>query len=266
MFMKETLRQAGADEKMGRLAVYTAIFGKADDLHEPTFVPANCDFICFTDQPFRSKTWMIRKVEPPIQGDGTRSNRYYKILAHKVLPEYETSVYIDGNVLVRGDISELASRYLSDADLAVFDHAAWKALPIRSLKEELGSLLENERRGKHQEDANLMERQVAAYAGDGYPDDRGLSWNMMLIRRHHAPDVVRTMEAWWAELLKWSKRDQLSFNYVAWKTGLSFSYIPLDGSDNPYTKRLNHHLDPRRKARAYWIGAMQRVRRLFGSM
>jgi hypothetical protein len=151
-------------------------------------------------------------------------------------------------------------------NMAVFDHAKWRAVPLGSLKEEMEQLYKMERQGKHQEDEALMRRQAEAYFADGFPDSGGLSWNFVLLRNHREPDVVKAMEAWWKEVLKWSKRDQISFNYIAWKTGLRFGYMPLDGSNNPYTRRLNHHLSVAQKLHSYILGASKRFHRLLRNL
>jgi hypothetical protein len=240
-----------------KTVVYTAIFGKKDSLHEPTFIPEGCDFICFTDQDFESQTWHIVKVTPPL-ADPTRSARKYKILPHVYLQAYDRSIWIDGNVLVEGDVAALADVALSKTNIALGDVSKSKTMPASSLKEELGRLLAMEKAGKHQDDAALMEQQYKNYIADGYPDTSGLAWTMIVMRNHLAADVSLAMERWWQELEKWSKRDQMSFNYVAWKTGLQFSYLPFDPADNPYFKRLSHYLPPRRKLYAYWIGLLKR--------
>lgn len=248
----------------GKRLVYTAIFGRKDVLRAPRFVLPGWDFICFTDQDISSSIWQIRKVVPPFP-DPTRSARMYKILAHRFLTEYEISIWMDGNVQIKGDVTELVEKYLGDANVAVFDHAAWQALSLSSLKEELERLLEMERIGKHQDNADLMQRQFNAYLRDGFPDASGLAWTLVLLRRHNESDVVAAMERWWSELLHWSKRDQMSFNYVAWKTGLRFNYIPLDGADNSYTKRLNHYLSLTQQLRSYVMGAAKRIAHLLGT-
>jgi hypothetical protein len=45
------------------------------------------------------------------------------------------------------------------------------------------------------------------------------------------------MEDWWTEIKYNSKRDQLSFNYCAWKNGLKFNYMDGDSRDNEYFYR-----------------------------
>ena len=96
---------------MNNIVVYTAIFGGKDDLIDPEFIPENCDFVCFTDKDFKSDIWDVRKIES-IFDDPVRNARMYKVLPHKYLSEYEYSVWIDGNMMVRGDVNKLIKKYL----------------------------------------------------------------------------------------------------------------------------------------------------------
>ncbi len=57
---------------------------------------------------------------------------------------------------------------------------------------------------------------------------------MELVWRHNEPDVAGVMENWWSEIEQGSRRDQLSFNYVAWKNGLQFKIIEEDSRDNQF--------------------------------
>lgn len=247
-----------------RIAVYTAIFGKKDDLHDPKVVPPNCDFICFTDQPLCSRVWRVQNVAPPVPGDPTRSARKYKILAHEFLPEYDTSVWVDGNVLVRGDVNELVAKYLREANMAVWDHAQSRDFPLRSVAEGKALLVQMAKDGKPQDDPTVISRQYEAYEKEGFPDDGGLLWSLVLLRRHNAPDVREAMRAWWNEVERWSKRDQMSFNYVAWKHRLKFAYMTGDPATNAYFKRLNHYLPWNRKLNSYRIGVVKRLRSFIG--
>jgi hypothetical protein len=42
------------------------------------------------------------------------------------------------------------------------------------------------------------------------------------------PEVINLMERWWYFIKNYSKRDQLSFNFVAWEQGFKFEYLPGD--------------------------------------
>jgi hypothetical protein len=247
-----------------KIVVYTAIFGRKDLLIEPRVAPPGMDFVCFTDQDFNSRTWKIRKIPPPVSGDMTRSARRVKILAHEYLPEYSISMWVDGNIALLKDPRELIEKYLTKADIAVVDHSKSKEMPMHTLAEHVERLLWMERIGKHQDDADVIRKQFEHYQGVGYPDDQGLSWTLVLLRRHNLSHISHAMDMWWSELSQWSKRDQMSFNWVMWSSGVRFSYMDLDGSDNKYFKRLNHYLSPQKRILSYALGAMKRFRRFVG--
>ena len=91
---------------MNKIVIYTAIFGGKDKLLEPEFVPEGCDFVCFTDTTnLKSSIWQIRQ-EKASSDDPVRSAKLFKILPHRFLGEYEYSVWVDGNILVRDRIRE----------------------------------------------------------------------------------------------------------------------------------------------------------------
>jgi hypothetical protein len=209
--------------------IYTAIFGGKDDLHEPLFIPKGFDFVCFTDNKnLVSKHWDVRIVEP-IFSDPVRNARYHKILAHKVLPEYDQSVWIDGNMIVQGDCNKLVNQYLTKASFATYDHSKQKRRFLKlfwiidkkfardCIYNELQDLVSKTEAGVYMDDIETMERQIARYREEGYPAHNGLAVTMVMLRNHHDSEVIRLMEAWWKEISEGSRRDQLSLNYVAWK-------------------------------------------------
>jgi hypothetical protein len=70
----------------------------------------------------------------------------------------------------------------------------------------------------------------------------GLITGMIILRRHNEPDSIQTMEDWWTEISYRSKRDQLSFNYCAWKNNLNLNYIPGDSRNNEYFINVGKHV------------------------
>ncbi|MCK4539875.1 DUF616 domain-containing protein [Candidatus Parcubacteria bacterium] len=245
--------------KYKKIIIYTAIFGGKDNLIEPKVVPENCDFICFTDLNINSKTWKVVKVEPSVKGDFVRSARKYKILAHRYLSEYKYSIWVDGNLLIRGDVVELINKYLKDANIAVFDHANYKSnLGYNKLQnflnifrrkyelvrycayEEAKKLIEMNKNGIYKDDSNVIKSQMDRYRVEKYPKNNSVIQSSVLVRRHNSSDVIKTMEDWWKEIKEYSRRDQLSFNYVAWKNKLNFVYMKGDPRKNRYVFRLPH--------------------------
>jgi len=63
----------------------------------------------------------------------------------------------------------------------------------------------------------------------------------VIIRKHNESDCIKAMEDWWSEIKYHSKRDQLSFNYVAWKNDFKFNYLDGDIRDNQYFNFIQHN-------------------------
>ena len=84
--------------------------------------------------------------------------------------------------------------------------------------------------------SRIIEKQIKKYHNEGYPSNNGLINGGVILRKHNENDCIKVMENWWEEIKYNSKRDQLSFNYVAWKNNFNFNY--LEGHD-----RTNHYFN-----------------------
>jgi hypothetical protein len=222
--------------------VYTCLFGKYERLNEQTIAKkSDIPFVCFTDQTYlASKTWSIRNVR--LLGiDSTRESRRLKILPHIFLPEFDESLYIDNSVILKMAPNAIFETYLqSDApNFVCFRH------PERDcIYEEAEEIIRR--------DIDLevkVREQMDHYRAHGYPAHAGLIASTFILRRHQEIDVKATCELWFSHVLRYSKRDQLSFNYNAWRTGLAFTALNLDLESNDIfdwpekTDRLPHDFD-----------------------
>lgn len=215
-----------------KLVIYTAIFGNKDELCEPSLTLPGIDLICFTDNLYlKSETWKVI-YKNPTNKDPVRSAKVYKILPHRYLSNYKISIWVDGNFLIRGNVSKLIKKYLSTANIAVFDHNKNRWDPRNCIYKEAEALLKLAGKGKHKDDTQIILTQVKQYRKIGYPRSNGLISSAIILRKHHEPDVIQTMEDWWKEIEKYSRRDQLSFNYVAWKNKLKYNVIKVDSRKN----------------------------------
>ena len=82
------------------------------------------------------------------------------------------------------------------------------------------------------------------YKYAGYPPHNGLAETGCVVRVPAA--CVAFGEEWWAAIDRFSHRDQLSFDFAAWRTGLT--YARLDGSarHSPYFEFHPHRKRPKR--------------------
>ena len=87
---------------------------------------------------------------------------------------------------------------------------------------------------------------LGAVTIDGYPANAGLSECCVLLRRH--TDAIKDFnEAWWEEIRRGSRRDQLSFDYVARRCGLKYRYFPGSVEQPNSLFRRDHHQDQYRR-------------------
>lgn len=223
---------------MSRGVVYTSVFGKYDDIFKQK-LPSGWDWKYFSE-----------KNSLPIYTSNNRNAKRFKILPHRYLNEYEYSIYIDGNFSVNGHIDELIEKYLSDSNVALFNHKQTNLDSRDCIYEEASMILQlgekNVRltpdRGmlNWKDNPNIVQNQMKKYSDDGYPKNNGLIFGGIILRRHNEQDCIDTMEDWWTEIKHNSRRDQLSFNYVAWKQNLKFNYINGDIRNNEFFSITKH--------------------------
>tara|TARA_E500000331_G_C17248677_1_gene710165 strand:+ start:730 stop:1428 length:699 start_codon:yes stop_codon:yes gene_type:complete len=215
--------------------VYTSIFGGYDDVDkfQTQNIPQAWDLKCFSENNSLS-----------LYSDNTRNAKRFKVLPHRYLEDYEYSIFIDGNMTIVGNIDELIEKYLNDSNVAFFSHSN-NLLDSRNCPyDEANFILEagvrnynlNPSRGvlTYKDNPNIIEKQMQKYESKGFPKNNGLITGMVILRRHNEVDCIQAMEDWWTEIKYNSKRDQLSFNYVAWKNNLKFNYIDGDSRNNKY--------------------------------
>ena len=223
------------------LVIYTAIFGGYDGLL-PQKKFDGVDYICFTDSPIKSRTWKIVSCEKTEENLAMNA-RKHKILAHRYLSDYDASIYMDGNFLVKKNPSDFVSDVISKSPMAVYNHGFENMPDSRNcIYKELSYILSSKKVANWtQEDIRVMKDQVKRYKKEGYPENNGLIASGVLIRNHHHKDVVALMEAWWEELENGCVRDQLSFNYVTWKNNFQPRYLHENIRDNDYFHMIGKH-------------------------
>lgn len=225
-----------------KIVVYTALFGNYSGLIEQPKIEG-VDFICYTDQDLKSKSWKIVKVPQPVPGDNTRSNRFYKILPHKHLNGYEHSVYLDANYLVVRDFSKMVVEKLATYKMLAFDHNKTHLDPRDCIYDEHKELVKMATEYNVVRDSlDAMQSQIDFLKSENYPSNNGLIFAAVLIRNHFDKEVIDLMELWWGFVNNKSKRDQLSFNYCTWKLKFDkINYFTYDlRTGNPWFYWFDH--------------------------
>ena len=217
--IREREKQMKKDPKV---VVYTCITGGYDNILEPTVVTPGVDYICFTDNPnMKTKTWKLVPIPNELLSySKVKQQRGVKILAHRYLSGYDISIWVDGAVIVRGNIKEyLGTLDLKNYSVFIPEHPARKCI----YKEKDACVKIKKIKG---DEIALADRQMKRYKDEKFPENFGLVQTNVMIRRHNDQYSKDLMEKWWSELKDYSHRDQLSFNYALWKQGSKkFKYL-----------------------------------------
>ena len=194
--------------------IYTCIVGGYDELWQPEAVDGSYDYICFSNDFRESRigVWEIRPI-PFSSKDSTRLSRYVKILPHRVLEEYDVSVWMDAGIQV---ITGEFYRYLEDAVasrslIAQVPHRHWDCV-----YEDMKAVLEQDRVSFWP-----TYRQYRHLRRDGHPAHYGMYENNLIFRFHNDPLVTVISEEWWREYMAYSKRDQFSLVNIYRKRGFA---------------------------------------------
>lgn len=215
--------------------VYTCISGKYDSLLDPKYVSDGFDYICFTDnEGFKSDIWEIRPLPKETEElTQVKKQRYVKINPHKLLGEYEMSIWVDGNITIKSDLNEFINEEIED-DISVYvpQH------PQRNcIYDEAKAVL-----GIKKDVKENVIPQIERYKKEGFPQNYGMLQSGILFRKHNNKDCIRLMEDWFNELKNNSHRDQLSFNYVCWKNkDVKVKYIDKSIFDSKWFKWNKYH-------------------------
>jgi glycosyltransferase involved in cell wall biosynthesis len=207
----------------GRLVVYTCMFGYSEHFNDFAYHPDGVDFVCFTDDPeLRSDFWSMRLVKPGLL-DPARAAKQVKTLAHRFLPEYDCSLYIDNTVRLKAEPKRLFDELLArtSAPFVCFRHYSRDCV-----YDEADQVI-----ALGYDDPERVRAQMRSYRSIGYPAKNGLAALPFILRRHLDPELVPVMEQWLQHILQYSLRDQLSFNPVAWLHRLTVGYIDLEFAD-----------------------------------
>jgi len=205
---------------MIKKCLYTCITNKYDRIREPTVKTPGWDYICFTDDPeLTSEGWEIRLVDNPDNTDSLRLSRRIKHLYHHYVPEYDWSIYVDANrrpTDCMGKFLEFIIPKKKKID-AWFPAHPWADCIYEEAKRVMVA---------RRDDPILVFKQMTHYLKEGYPTHNGMVAGAVIVRRRGRKEVEEFFEKTYENILKWSYRDLLTFNYILWKHPINIYTFP----------------------------------------
>lgn len=229
---------------MHKFVVYTALTGSESVLNDP--FPPDCrgfERICFTDDlSIAPNGWTLVDLKPHYL-DPARESRRPKLLPHVFLPEFEWSLWIDNTIRLKIDPAEILRQHIDKGqDFWCFRH------PYRDCIYDEGE--EVIRLGY--DDERRVREQLDYYRQLEHPRHAGLASIGFLLRKHNEARICQLGAMWFEHVLRFSRRDQLSFNFVARRMGFDYGLFDGEITDNrfvtwpgyPRQVRLPKDFDP----------------------
>lgn len=226
----------------GKGVVYTCLLGEGA-LNQPEEVSARVDYLCFTDDEEKwgkkEGVWKFCAVE---QIDGQTDvgemhkdflESQYKIMAHKLLKEYDYSVWVAPDITITGDILRFGKVYGEGMSLLTFLNAEKDCMYEDMSVTQMGT-----------DELNIQIRKaMLRYRKEGYPEHNGLIDGRVIMRNHRDEALGKVMEKWWEEIKNGNIYSANIFNYMAWKQQYPFSVCNLFIYHNLYFKISEIDLD-----------------------
>lgn len=202
---------------MNKICVYTCITGNYDNLIEIKNKEENIDYYCFTNNKnLKSDTWNIVYIEDKNLKDVILA-RKIKILGHESInKKYDILVWMDAAIEFKKNIISFVNQFMDESNSFI----AFKHGIRNSILEEMNACLRF-RKEEYKKIFDLKE----FYKKEKYNYDNGLIESTVLIKKTNDNKVIETMNLWFNMVKKYSKRDQLSFNYCIYKTNLNVKWI-----------------------------------------
>lgn len=216
---------------MKKYVIYTSVTGAYDNLPEYDYIDERFDYLCFSnDYPEGEKVgqWKIKSIPINVAKSNIHLSRYPKLLPHKVLPEYEWSVWLDANLNIKS--KEIYDKIIHNID----QNNKWCGIEhpgTHCIYKEIKVCLEL---GKVKF-LNVLSI-FKFLKKEKYPKNNGLFENNFILRKIHDKKIIEIDESWWKLFNRFIPRDQLSLFYLFWEKNFKPSlFLP---------KEINTHNSP----------------------
>lgn len=221
---------------MNKKCVYTAVTGGYDKLMQPKVIDKTYDFICFSNDIHESTVgvWQIKPI-PFSHKDNTRVSRFPKFHPHKLLSEYDFSIYIDANNLILDDfIYRRAEQLYSEHEM-------------------IGSIVHPYRNCVYKEIFDCLYqgsdktwpliKSLWLHVRENFPRNIGLFENNLIFWNHHDSKVVQVLDLFWDIYMSHSHRDQLALRLAYYKNNITPAlFLPCGEhmGNSEHIKRVDH--------------------------
>lgn len=203
------------------LILYSSLYGLAEPMNPDCFGGFRADrTVLVSDRPREVPPGVELLIDSEPAPDPVRASRRSKLAPHRFFPDATGSIYLDNKSRLLTDPRALRDAVFAQPEARDgTDFFAFPHFRRDCVYQEIGTVLEN-----GLDDPAIVRAVLRDYRRAGMPEHAGLIEGHFLIRRH-TPATEAFGEAWLDAVFRFSRRDQISFPYLAWKTGFRHAAI-----------------------------------------
>lgn len=227
---------------MKKYVIYTAIVGNYDGIQQPIVTDDRFDYILFSNDAKETSVgvWQVRPINYE-NDDKIKIARWVKTHPEQLLEGYEFSVWMDANIQIKTD-------YIYKRAFELFD----KRVLISTVIHPIRNCIYKEMFVVYDfglETENTLLNWAKVLRRNHYPHNNGLHETNIMYRIHSQSVVEKLDGFWWRCIDKYSRRDQLSFNYALWKLNVNCGSLLPNGQSAFNSNDFNYisHTNSKRK-------------------
>ena len=213
---------------MSKYLVYTCVTRDYDKIRKVLAKQdPNIDFVCFTDKvnqqmDLRPQTgWIFLPIPSELRRlDSRRQARMIKIGIYKYMKGYTGYLWIDAPIIVIGNLGKFFREHPFSANRNMY---VSKHYMRDCVYQEFAQVLR-----LNKDRSASVYNQYERYKNMGYPQHNGMAETSILYRNLADLKVQNHAVMWADEILNYSYRDQLSFNWTAWAGKTPITYLTED--------------------------------------
>lgn len=216
-------------EKENNKAIVTCLIGDYEKPTDGFKKEKGFDYILYCDREIETKSWecVVVKFKDGNGLSNTKRQRFVKTHLCELLSEYDLVTYIDANTTIDKKLYDYINKHKNNA-------VTFKKHTCNCIYKEIEAC-----RKKEKETNEILDIIEERLKKEEYPKNNGLFENNIFILHPSNENVKKLMGLWWNEIFNYSKRDQLSLNYVIWKNHLDYFISSATTRDFPPKKHIN---------------------------
>lgn len=203
---------------MGNNCIITYITSGYDKLIEPEYVTEGWDYVCFTDTPsvqtVENSVWDVYPIldeHMKIECPKRRGNAVVMQYPKYVPSEYDTCIFVDGNIRIQGDLNKFLESFNYDPkshDFMIATH------PDRDCIYDEAKAIVN----LNKDTPLQVYKHVNAIREERYPPKYGLYQTNVMVVNNKSEKAAKIFDEWFTQYMRLqSKRDQMTLNFAIWK-------------------------------------------------